>query len=181
MNEAVREMTFEEEYEILKRESEKVFAKENGCEAPFVNFVLGRALRCIRKLQEQQPKADWIPIEKELPKKHDDYFVTVKKISNGKVEYFTAIDTFEPQTKQWYMNIDIPNLEREVIAWQPKVYPKPYERMTEREGECSYEVQLPRSKQYICKKTALICRAENLKYCKHKQPYKKEGAENGIL
>jgi hypothetical protein len=124
---------------------------------------------------EQQPKADWIPIEKELPKKHDDYFVTVKKISNGKVEYFTAIDTFEPQTKQWYMNIDIPNLEREVIAWQPKCFPKPYERMTEREGKCAFEEKFPRRNDYICKKTALLCNSEQLKFCKYKQPYKKEG------
>lgn len=142
-------------------------------------FVDGMATRQseIIDIINKQPKADWIPIEKELPKKHDDYFVTVKKISNGKVEYFTAIDTFEPQTNGWYTNIDIPNLERKVIAWQPKCFPKPYERMTEREGKCAFEEQFPRGDAYICKKTALICTAEKLKYCKHKQPYKKEGAE----
>ena len=64
MNEAVREMTFEEEFEILQREKERVFASEKeGYEPPLANCVLRRALRCIRKLQEQQPKTDWIPCE----------------------------------------------------------------------------------------------------------------------
>lgn len=63
-SEAVREMTFEEEFEILQREKERVFASEKeGYEPPLANCVLRRALRCIRKLQEQQPKADWIPCE----------------------------------------------------------------------------------------------------------------------
>lgn len=137
--------------------------------------IIGELITMIDEGFNKQTKEDWIPIEKELPKKHDAYFVTVKKISNGKVEYFTAIDTFEPQTNGWYMNIDIPNLERKVIAWQPKCFPKPYERMTEREGKCAFEEQFPMGDAYICKKTALICTAEKLKYCKYKQPYKKEG------
>jgi hypothetical protein len=62
-SEAVREMTFEEEYEILKRESEKVFATEDPrSEPPLANCVLRRALRCIRKLQEQQENK-WILCE----------------------------------------------------------------------------------------------------------------------
>ncbi len=53
-NEIKREMTFEEEYEILQRESKEVFEIEHkNCDPPFVNCVLRRALRCIKKLQEQ--------------------------------------------------------------------------------------------------------------------------------
>lgn len=51
MEQGKREMTFDEEYEILQTEKEMIFAKEiDGCEPPFVNCVLRRALRCIRKL-----------------------------------------------------------------------------------------------------------------------------------
>lgn len=52
--ESVRKMTFDEEYKILKEESNKLFGKEiEGCEPPFANCVVRRALRCIRKLSEE--------------------------------------------------------------------------------------------------------------------------------
>lgn len=130
----------------------------------------------IKKLSEQ-PQADkWIPVEKELPKKHDDYIVTYEETSNGKVRYYTGEAWFRPQTKEWYGNVSIPNLERKVIAWQEKL--KPYKRMTEREGSCEFEQAFPRGDAYICKKTALLCSPEELKYCKYKQPCKKEGRTN---
>lgn len=51
MTENVREMTFDEEYEILEKEKEELFAMEKeDCEPPFANCVVRRALRCIRKL-----------------------------------------------------------------------------------------------------------------------------------
>ena len=128
-------------------------------------------------LIKEQPQAEkWIPCEERLPNKHDDYIVTYKEIRGEQVRCYTSEAWFEPQTKEWYGNVSIPNLEREVIAWQER--PRPYERMTEREGRCAFEEQFPRGDAYICKKTALICTAEKLKYCKHKQPYKKEGAES---
>ena len=124
----------------------------------------------------RQPQADkWIPCEERLPKEHDNYIVTYEEIRGGKVRYYTSEAWFRPQTREWYGNISIPNLEREVIAWQEKL--KPYERMTEREGKCKFEQPFPRGDAYICKKTALICTAEKLKFCKYKEPYKKEGAE----
>ena len=50
-NEAKREMTFDEEYEILQREKEQLFSNEEiDCEPPFANCVVRRALRCIRKV-----------------------------------------------------------------------------------------------------------------------------------
>lgn len=53
-NEAVREMTFEEEYEILKKETNKLFGSEIERHEPhFANCVVRRALRCIRKLQNE--------------------------------------------------------------------------------------------------------------------------------
>ena len=53
-NEATREMTFDEEYEILHREKEQLFFNEEiDCEPPFANCVVRRALRCIRKLLEE--------------------------------------------------------------------------------------------------------------------------------
>jgi hypothetical protein len=85
-SEAVREMTFEEEYEILQKEKERVFASEHeGYEPPLANCVLRRALRCIRKLQEQQPKTDWIPCEERLPSEKGFYLVTVKRGCNLEV------------------------------------------------------------------------------------------------
>ena len=54
MDECVREMTFKEEYEILKREANKLFENEiDGCEAPKVNSIVRRALRCIDKLTKE--------------------------------------------------------------------------------------------------------------------------------
>lgn len=53
-NEAVREMTFEEEYEILQKEKKELFSMEDeNSETPFANCVVRRALRCIRKLLEE--------------------------------------------------------------------------------------------------------------------------------
>lgn len=58
MDECVREMTFKEEYEILKREANKLFESEiDGCEAPKVNSIVRRALRCINKLTKQNELA----------------------------------------------------------------------------------------------------------------------------
>lgn len=54
MGECVREMTFEEEYEILKREANKLFESEiDGCEPPKENCIVRRALRCIGKLEKE--------------------------------------------------------------------------------------------------------------------------------
>lgn len=54
MADSVREMTFDEEYEILQKEKEELFATEKeDCEPPFANRVFRRALRCIRKLLEE--------------------------------------------------------------------------------------------------------------------------------
>lgn len=76
-SEAVREMTFEEEYEVLENESKRVFTSEKeGYEPPLANCVLRRALRCIRKLQEQQPKTDWISCEERLPSEKEYYLIT---------------------------------------------------------------------------------------------------------
>ena len=55
--EATREMTFDEEYEILQAEANELFAKEDErSEPPFANCVVRRALRCIRKLREEREK-----------------------------------------------------------------------------------------------------------------------------
>lgn len=53
-NEAIREMTFDEEYEILLKEKDELFSKEDTeCETPFANCIIRRALRCIRKALEE--------------------------------------------------------------------------------------------------------------------------------
>lgn len=58
MDECVREMTFEEEYEILKREANKLFDSEiDGCETPKANCIVRRALRCIDKLTKENKLA----------------------------------------------------------------------------------------------------------------------------
>lgn len=58
MDECVREMTFEEEYEILKREANKLFESEiDGCEEPKANCIVRRALRCIDKLTKENKLA----------------------------------------------------------------------------------------------------------------------------
>lgn len=69
MGEALREMTFEEEYEILQREKAEVFANEDSrSEPPLTKCVLRRALRCIDKLLKKQQQSDkWIPCSKMLP------------------------------------------------------------------------------------------------------------------
>ena len=124
MIEAVREMTFEEEYKILQEEIQMVFAMENGDEEPLVNCVLRRALRCIRKLKEQ-PQADkWIPCSERLPSEEMSAWVTHE---NGKVlEHY------------WYQGrfvnnypLDEPRPYPEAIAWMPIIKPQPYKK----EGE----------------------------------------------
>lgn len=69
MADNVREMTFDEEYEILQKEKEELFAMEKeDCEPPFANCVVRRALRCIRKLLEEIQQ--YREIETELREKY---------------------------------------------------------------------------------------------------------------
>lgn len=59
MSEAVREMTFEEEYEILREEAKELFDRESpGFEPPKANCIIRRALRCIHKLKKQYEDAE---------------------------------------------------------------------------------------------------------------------------
>ena len=144
MHEAVREMTFEEEYEILKQESEKVFATEDPRSEPIIESALLRqALRCIRKLQEQQPKTDWIPFEQReadeeekeywlenygqeieymlcgrLPDEDEEIIVTY---SNG----YVSEDIFLRDGVDCYLDSGN-ELVTEAIAWMPK--PQPYKK-----------------------------------------------------
>ena len=51
MDKLTKEMTFEEEYVILKKEAKELFDKEDKeSEPPESNCVVRRALRCIKKL-----------------------------------------------------------------------------------------------------------------------------------
>ena len=145
MNEAVREMTFEEEYEILQRESERVFASEKeGYDPPLANCVLRRALRCIRKLQEQ-PKcittrrewyqrgyqdglnADkWIPCSERLPSEYGQYLYTDK---NDEVHEGCYCPPLRGMIRGW-STCEADGFKRlseeDVIAWQP--LPQPYKK-----------------------------------------------------
>ena len=159
-----------DEKKLIEDLKAKIYPERFGERCNAMDVISG-----VLQVISEQPKTDWIPCEERLPNKHDDYIVTYKEIRGEQVRYYTSEAWFEPQTKEWSGNVSIPNLEREVIAWQER--PMPYERMTEREGKCAFEEQFPRGDAYICKKTALICSAEKLKYCKYKQPHKKEGAE----
>ena len=68
MDESVREMSFEEEFAILQDEKERLFSQESaGCESPFANCVVRRALRCIRKLSKKNTRHEWIPVSERLP------------------------------------------------------------------------------------------------------------------
>lgn len=54
MNEAVREMTFEEEAVLYEKSARELFAKESpGCEAPPINHLVRRGMRIIRKAREE--------------------------------------------------------------------------------------------------------------------------------
>ena len=54
MNEAVREMTFEEEAVLYEKAARELFAKETpGCEAPPINHLVRRGVRIIRKAREE--------------------------------------------------------------------------------------------------------------------------------
>ena len=54
MNEAVREMTFEEEAALYEKEARELFAKENpGYEAPPINHTVRRGMRIIRKARDE--------------------------------------------------------------------------------------------------------------------------------
>lgn len=114
-NEATREMTFEEEYQILQKEKEELFAMENcDSEPPFANSVVRRASRCIRKLLEeiQQYRAiGTIEEFKALKEKNEPKKILYRKQSYGtpwlcpyceadqiKVEFFSE-DGSEPKEK----------------------------------------------------------------------------------
>lgn len=132
MNEAVREMTFEEEYEILQRESEKVFAMEDPRSEPIIESALLRqALRCIDKLMKTSRRewyqkgyqdglnADkWIPVEERLPESEDKYGwvkcnVTVMRshyptssydfCDSPYDEYFVAEAMYDVTQKIWHI------------------------------------------------------------------------------
>ena len=66
-SEATREMTFEEEFEILQSEKDELFAMERtGSETLFANCVVRRALRCIRKLLIEKVQFEAIGTVEEL-------------------------------------------------------------------------------------------------------------------
>lgn len=68
MSETMREMSFDEEFAILQEEKERLFSQElAGCEPPFANCVVRRALRCIWKLNSRKVQNDWISVEERLP------------------------------------------------------------------------------------------------------------------
>lgn len=152
-----------------------------------------RALGTVEELKEarekQKTRREWyqkgyqdglnatkrIPCEERLPSEHGEYLVTHKEIKDGKIRYRTNYDVFNATTKKW-IKAEVRYAELEVVAWQEDI--PPYEETKEREGKCQFEQPFPRGDAYICKKTALICTAEKLKFCKYKEPYKKEGAEN---
>lgn len=138
-------------------------------------FEFGNKVMDYIKAMEKQPKTDWIPCEERLPSESKEYLVTHKEIIDGKIRYRTNYDTFNAVTRKWN-KVEVRYSKLEVVAWQEDILP--YEETKEREEKCEFEEAFPRSNDYICKKTALICTAEKLKYCKYKQPYKKEGAEN---
>lgn len=129
----------------------------------------------IGKLYDNQPKTDWIPCEERLPSESKEYLVTHKEIIDGEIRYRTNYDTFNAVTRKWN-KVEVRYSKLEVVAWQEDILP--YEETKEREEKCEFEEAFPRSNDYICKKTALICTAEKLKYCKHKQLYKKAGNSN---
>jgi len=119
MSEAVREMTFREEYEILQKEKNELFALEDeNTETPFANCVVRRALRCIKKLREEY-NGGWIPCSKRLPEKNGKYLVCIDNPTRNEKD---CIFTF------WF-NAYYNEFEREhdldyVIAWRP--LPEPY-------------------------------------------------------
>lgn len=80
MSEAVRELTFEEEYEILKYEAKKVFDAEEDetSEPPLANCVLRRALRCIKKLQKKYAELEEQGLLLRLPCKVGDNIYIIK-------------------------------------------------------------------------------------------------------
>lgn len=83
--EATREMTFDEEYEILQAEANELFAKEDErSEPPFANCVVRRALRCIRKLREEREKYRAIGTVSE--------FQQLKEKATAKKPYYVKYD-----------------------------------------------------------------------------------------
>ena len=130
----------------------------------------------IFEIIDEQPKTDdWIPCEERLPSEHGEYLVTHKEIKDGKIRYRTNYDVFNTTTKKW-TKAEVRYAKLEVVAWQEDI--PPYEEAKEREGKCEFEEFFPSGNAYLCKKTALICSPEKLKYCKCKKPYKKEDNSN---
>jgi hypothetical protein len=159
---AIKEL---EQYKALEQRAKNLFGDNTDL------FSVVEELKELKK----QTKTDWIPCEERLPSESKEYLVTHKEIIDGKTRYRTNYDTFNAVTRKWN-KVEARYYELEVVAWQEDILP--YEEMKEREEKCEFEKAFPRSNDYICKKNALICTAEKLKYCKYKQPYKKEGAEN---
>lgn len=137
-------------------------------------FEFGNKVMNHIEAMEKQPKTDWISCEERLPSESKEYLVTHKEIIDGKIRYRTNYDTFNAVTRKW-TKVEVRYAKLEVIAWQEDI--PPYEEAKEREGKCEFEEFFPSGNAYLCKKTALICSPEKSKYCKCKQPYKKEGAE----
>jgi len=91
-NEATREMTFEEEYEILQKEKEELFAMEIcDSEPPFANCVVRRASRCIRKLLEEIQQYRAIGAVKEIRIREAQF----KRLSEGYLNDLTLLREYQ--------------------------------------------------------------------------------------
>ena len=158
-----------DEKKLIEDLKAKIYPEKFGERCNAMDVISG-----VLQVISEQPKTDWIPCEERLPSESKEYLVTHKEIIDGKIRYRTNYDTFNAVTRKWN-KVEVRYSKLEVVAWQEDILP--YEETKEREEKCEFEEAFPRSNDYICKKTALICTAEKLKYCKYKQPYKKEGAE----
>ena len=90
MNEAVREMTFEEEAALYEKEARELFAKENpGYEAPPINHTVRRGMRIISKAKEEIEwlSKRWISVEERLPDAEQEVRVLCKASWNSRYRY----------------------------------------------------------------------------------------------
>lgn len=160
MREAVREMTFEEEYEDLKKRAMEVFATEDLSSEPITeSCLLRQALRCIDKLLRSQPQADkWIPVEESLPEEHGGIYAELIRRGFKGCPYEKSSDVVE---------VTLKSKDGKIRTTKSMTYDGKWDVEWE-----SKEVGYNKIKKVRTDETVIA-------WIPQRRPYKKEGAENG--